>query len=58
MGWGKRESKAPEFQDSFPKIESTEKLTTFDGNGVLKRNRHISEFGRRNEKHEKVCTNS
>lgn len=29
---GEKESKAPEFQDSFPKIESTETLTTFVGN--------------------------
>lgn len=56
MGWGKRESKAPEFQDSFPNIESTEIQTTFVGNGVSesKRNSPIIELRRRNKRHERV----
>lgn len=37
MGWRKRGSKAQVFQDSFPKTESTEILTTFVGNGVSER---------------------
>lgn len=60
MGWRKRRSKAQVFQDSFPKTESTEILTTFVGNGVSesKRNSLITEPGRRNEKLERVCTKS
>lgn len=30
MGWRKRESKAQKFQDSFPKAQSTEILSTFE----------------------------
>lgn len=31
MGWTKQSNKAKEFQDSFPKIDSTEILSTSDG---------------------------
>lgn len=63
MGWRKRENKAQEFQDSFPKAESTEILSTFDKTietgciAYSNRNSHITEFGG-NEKNNRVCAKS